>query len=377
MTALPGGSDFRALVADLVEVFGRGVGSPLPEETFEELALRTFRLQAANNPTYRRFCEGRGVGAGEIRSWTEIPPVPTRAFKHLSLLSAPEGVRPQAVFRTSGTSRGPEGRGEHPVPDLGLYRAAALPNFQAHLLPEAEEDDSFRIVVLVLLVRPGEAPDSSLSAMAGFVVERWGERGSDWFVDPELGIRVDAFDEALRNVAAAGRPVLLLGTAFSWVHWMDAGGAAVSLPPGSRIMETGGFKGRSRVVSRDELYGALEDRLDVPRHRIVNEYGMTELLSQFYEPVLERGAETRWLTPPPWVRTEVLDPHTLEPVGDGERGLLCHLDLANAGSVLRVLTEDVGVRGAEGFRVLGRAEGSEPRGCSLAMEELLEVDRGP
>jgi hypothetical protein len=58
-------------------------------------------------------------------------------------------------------------------------------------------------------------------------------------------------------------------------------------------------------------------------------------------------------------------------VPEGTPGLLCHHDLANAGSVAAVLTEDMGVAVDGGFRVLGRAPGAEPRGCSLALEELL------
>jgi hypothetical protein len=117
---------------------------------------------------------------------------------------------------------------------------------------------------------------------------------------------------------------------------------------------------------------------------MVNEYGMTELLSQFYEPVFRVGGaaradlgsaplENRRHVGPPWVRTRVLDPETLEPCAPGAPGLLCHLDLANAGSVAAVLTADLGVADEGGFRVLGRAPGAEPRGCSLALEELLEA----
>jgi acyl-CoA synthetase (AMP-forming)/AMP-acid ligase II len=142
-------------------------------------------------------------------------------------------------------------------------------------------------------------------------------------------------------------------------------------------METGGFKGRSRAVSRDDLYDELNRRLGVPLRHIVNEYGMTELLSQFYEPVIRGGApeapSERFHLPPPWVRTRIVDPMTLEAVPEGEVGLLSHLDLANVGSVVAVLTEDLGQKVASGFRLIGRARDAEPRGCSLAMEELMAV----
>ncbi len=60
---------------------------------------------------------------------------------------------------------------------------------------------------------------------------------------------------------------------------------------------------------------------------------------------------------------------------DGRPGLLAHFDLANLGSVSAVLTEDVGVGEPGGFRLLGRAAGAEPRGCSIAMDDLLAAVR--
>ena len=103
--------------------------------------------------------------------------------------------------------------------------------------------------------------------------------------------------------------VVVMGTAFAWVHWLDRvrdEGPGAPLPPGSRLMETGGFKGRSREVPRVELYRELSGALGIPVDRMVNEYGMTELLSQLYEPVLADEAPTsledRIHRPPPWLR---------------------------------------------------------------------------
>jgi hypothetical protein len=128
-------------------------------------------------------------------------------------------------------------------------------------------------------------------------------------------------------------------------------------------------------LERPEFYASLSETHGVPFGAIVNEYGMTELLSQFYDgpvaAVSGMDLEGRRYVPPPWVRTRVLDPNTLSAVPMGEPGLLCHYDLANAGSVMAVLTEDQGVAVEDGFRVLGRVQDAEPRGCSLAMDDLL------
>jgi hypothetical protein len=102
-------------------------------------------------------------------------------------------------------------------------------------------------------------------------------------------------------------------------------------------------------------------------------YGMTELSTQFYDagnavlPSLKSG--------PHWIRSRLVDPASGREVAPGERGILVHCDLANINSVTTILTEDVGVAVDGGFRLLGRAEGSAAKGCSLAAEELLRGAR--
>ena len=109
---------------------------------------------------------------------------------------------------------------------------------------------------------------------------------------------------------------------------------------------------------------------------------MTELLSQMYEPVLadpasiagEGSMAQRAHRAPPWLGIQVLDPETLDPLPRGAVGLLSFMDLANVGSVSAVLTEDLGRLDAQGgLHLQGRAPGAEPRGCSLALEGMLEA----
>lgn len=350
----------------LSSVFG-DPSRPLDDEAFGALALRSFALQFEGSTAYRRFCRGRGLTPETVTRWEEIPAVPATAFKHLDLFSAPG--QPEATFITSGTTRGRERRGRHPVLSLDLYRQASVPWFGRNLIPEGG-----RLPVLSLVPDPTDAPSSSLSTMMGFVTEAFGAPGSGFFAGSATGVDHAAFTGALRRSEAGEAPVLLMGTAFAWVHWLEEAereGLSFRLPEGSRLMETGGFKGLSRVVPREQLYGALSSRLGIPRSRMVNEYGMTELLSQLYEPVLAEGEDVRAHRPPPWLRVRPLDPETLAPRPQGGRGILAFLDLANLGSVSAILTEDVGWVDEAGVHLEGRVVGAEPRGCSLAMEELL------
>lgn len=392
----PVGSAANALRSRLRAVMARGVDEPLGEGAFNELALDVFRFQAEAVRPYGAYVRAQGIDPGDVRDWRDIPPVPARAFRELPLVAG--GAEPQALFRTSGTTSGGGPRGEHRVLALSLYRDSLLPNARAHLNPAADRTPSAgsaalrnpasgRLRVLALLPSPDARSDSSLAHMGGVLFREWDDGGGGFLLDAAWRLDVDRARASLESARADGVPVLLLGTAFAFVHLLDhlaEAGWSARLPAGSRIMETGGFKGRSRVVSRAELYRRISEVTEVPQRRIVNEYGMTELLSQFYEPVLledDVSAETRvgtdpaerHLVGPPWVRTRVLDPSTLRPLPDGEPGLLCHLDLANLYSVSAVLTEDLGTSVPGGFRVHGRGAGAEPRGCSLAMEELLAV----
>ena len=366
------------------------------EAEVEALALGILRYQARANPVYGTLLRNRGLDPEALDHWTRFPPVPARAFRDASPYIEGVGAGPpEAVFHTSGTTGAP---GVHRVRDLSLYHGSLLPPARRHLgLHElaagrerggAKESGTTR--VLALLPPPDVHPTSSLAHMAGVLVRRFDDGGGGFLLSADWHLDVAAVAEALARARADGVPVLLLATAFALVHWLDLSRAeewtGIRLPPGSRIMETGGYKGRSREVERPVLYHALSATLGVPPERIVNEYGMTEMLSQFYEPVLEEGGPSdpsiRRHLGPRWVRTRVLDPVTLEPVPQGQPGLLCHLDLANLYSAALLLTEDLGVavpgptpRHAPGFRVLGRGPGAIPRGCSLSLEDWMRATR--
>jgi hypothetical protein len=211
--------------------------------------------------------------------------------------------------------------------------------------------------------------------MFGHILARRGDAESGFDV-VEGELRAEAL---LAQLAGAATPVVLCGTAFAFVHLLDAlerRGRSLRLPPGSRVLETGGFKGRSREISRDELHAAIETQLGVPRARVVNQYGMTELGSQFHDSVLRFPSEPRRKLGPPWTRVRLLDPETNEESAPGAAGRIAIFDLVNTGSVFAVQTADLGQRRGDGFEVLGREAGAEARGCSLAADTMLERASG-
>ena len=184
---------------------------------------------------------------------------------------------------------------------------------------------------------------------------------------------VDKTVAALRQREDVKQPVILLGAAFSFVHWFDQlaeSKECFNLPAGSRVLETGGYKGRSRALPKAELHTLISGFLGIPEARIVCEYGMSELSSQAYDRVANEDSHSqRRLLFPPWARVAIISPETGREVADGETGLLRIFDLANVRSVLAIQTEDLAVRRGDGVELIGRVTQAEPRGCSLMASE--------
>ena len=358
------------LRTEILEMIGRGADQPRDDGAWGELALRLFARQFEANGPYRRFCERRGRTPATVRSWGEIPPVPIAAFKELILACGPV-EQAVACFMTSGTTN-PAKRGRHYHFTLEVYDASAATFFKANVLPELD-----RMRLLILGSPPGISPSSSLAHYLGLMRDRFGGPGSGFYIGAE-GLEVERLREDLSAAEREGVPVCLLGASFAFVHFLDrcrADGLRFRLAAGSRVMDTGGFKGKSREIPQDELYALIAEHFGVGRDACVNMYGMTELSMQCYDSPLRRRAvglpDQPIMQAPPWARTLVLDAETLRPVPEGVRGILCHYDLANCSSVSAILTEDVAVATPQGFRLLGRIQGAESRGCSVSVDEML------
>ena len=341
--------------------WGRRLAAIRGEAAFGRLALELFAWQFARNAPYRRLCEAAGATPATVGDWRGIPAAPQELFKRENLFCHPL-ARARALYLTSGTTTGNSGVQRLLFPDL--YRQAALRTVAAlgPLKPLKKERPLF-----FLTASPADKPTSSLGAMFGFFKAEWGAPGSAFFVKDDA-LRLAALRRALEKAARARKPVGLLGTAFSFVHLIDAGWAPLRLPKGSFLLETGGFKGRSREVAKPELYRALSALFGIPQRDIWNEYGMTELSSQAY--ARDVAGEHRL---PPWAKLVAVDPATGKILPPGRRGLARWIDLANVDGVLALETQDLAVRTrADGraFRLIGRLPNLPRRGCSVPAEDL-------
>ena len=398
---------------------------------FDSLALELFALQFKYNSAYQKVCRERRVTPELVEHWTQIPAVPTAAFKELDLSCLAPGER-TSVFHSSGTTEQRPSRHYHCRESLRIYEASLLSWFVHNVLSDLRFT-TYDLRLICLTPPPELAPHSSLVHMFETVRQKIGgarvPASRNEFLGrtaPDGSWTLD-FDTVLAalNSSLVTRPsTLLLGTAFSFVHLLDflaEKHLRFKLPTGSRVMETGGYKNRSRSMPKAELYELITERLGVPPENIICEYGMSELSSQAYDcvaigsvvphpgplpkerenssqsvgkttvpgnfkerpllfplpPEEGQGEGKRGIHPPssilyprffrfpPWARVQIILPETGREVADEETGLIRVFDLANVFSVMAIQTEDLGVRREDGFELIGRARLAEPRGCSL------------
>jgi hypothetical protein len=326
---------------------------------FNRLALALFAFQREAVPIYRELCERRNAGPDSVRDWRQIPPVPTGAWKEFEVSSIPAGERTR-VFYSSGTTGQTPSRHFHSAESLSVYEASLLPWFRRHFFGSRTPP------MKLLFLTPETAPHSSLVHMFTTARRHFGAPDSVFTgrldADGSWSLDLERTLAAVREAVGENTPIGLLGTAFSFVFLLDhleSSGKRFALPSGSRVMETGGYKGRTRALTKAQLRRMLSEFLGVPPAQVLAEYGMSELSSQAYD----NAAGVFHF--PPWARVSVISPETGAELGEGETGLLRVFDLANIGSVLAVQTEDLAARRGDGFELLGRAAASEPRGCSL------------
>ncbi len=319
----------------------------------------------------------------EVTSLEEVihRAVPSDCFR-LGSVFAFESSAAELRFVTSGTTG--QQTGTHYMRERATYEIVSL-GWGGRALDVTE--DSVRPLILALAPWTGLTTTSSLGYMMQRLMERFDGRSMSeersesgftldaeerWLVK-EGRIDLDGLRRMTELAWRVGTRMAVLATSFALVELLDAAdGEIFELPPGSVVMPTGGFKGRTRTIAPEVMFDELRRTFgDID---IVGEYGMTELSSQLYEGTARNGVlagPSGIYIPPPWLRVYPLDPSTLEPVADGEVGLACFVDLANVDSAVCVLTQDrVRLEGL-GIRLLGRQPKAPLRGCSLAVEALL------
>ncbi len=321
------------------------------EGNFAGMALEAFAHQFGKNIPYRRYCEALRRTPGNVASWHEIPAVPTDVFKlpGIALRCFP-AEETTGYFLTSGTTQ--EVKGKHEYRTLDLYAASVQGGVAAIFgrRPLFENHQPY-----FFSQRAENAPHSSLVHMFEILSWRAVLSGDTWLIDPVGNFHLENFHPQ--------NPAALLGTSIALLRACDES-PTLTLLEGSWILETGGSKGLKKSFTPAEVRARLSTHFGIPESSILNEYGMTELFSQFY-----KWGDEETHKAPPWTAIRVIDVHTGQPAADGQPGYLEIIDLANLDTVSAIRTQDIAIaRGEREFVLLGRDPEAVARGCSRGID---------
>ena len=309
------------------------------DAAFEDLALETFRFQAAECPPYREYLARIEVDPRTVTRWREIPFLPIELFKSHDVYCG--DAAPEAVFTSSATTGMTPSH--HAMRSLALYEKAFRTAFRIFY------GEASKMSLYALLPNYLRRKGSSLVYMADRLIADCGSGG----------FYLDDYDALLRDMAADPKPKIVSGV--SYALWDLAERYAPPLHD-TVVMETGGMKGYREELPKEEFHRILCRAFGVGE--IHSEYGMAELTSQAY------SAGGNLFRCPPWMRVvarDVNDPFDLLP--DGSRGGLDIVDLANRWSCAFIQTQDAGRVAADGsFVVEGRIDRAEIRGCNLLVQ---------
>jgi len=347
-------------------------------ESFNSLALAVFRYQAVYNPLYASYIRYLNVLPETVTDIQQIPFMPIGFFKaHTVLTGSGADVKSDQLdslltFASSGTtdrSIGPVVTSQHRVPDPALYDLVCTRIFEQTYGPL----NNFHI--LALLPSYLERNNSSLVYMVQRFMEQTNSNQSGFFLHNHQEL-TERFNQLAQQPDQ--KHILLIGVTFGLLDWAESGADLSFLGqfPNLVVMETGGMKGRRKELLREDVHEILTSCLGVST--IHSEYGMTELLSQAYsagEGIFRPSSTLRVLL------RDINDPFCIYPddadrtgerrTGERRTGGINVIDLANLDSCSFVETQDLGQYVDEGnhvpgsFRVIGRFDNSDVRGCNL------------
>jgi hypothetical protein len=283
------------------------------------------------------------VDADNVDDIRKIPFLPISFFKSHTVLCAPYTTTDTTlVFESSGTTG--ENNSKHYVADEAVYQKSLLLGF-ANVYGAPSQ-----YAILALLPSYLERKNASLVYMANELMNASGNKNNGFYIN-----EWELLSSRLISLRASGIKTLLIGVTFALLDFAEAYPMAMT---NTIVMETGGMKGRKKEMTRQEVHNLLKKQWELDA--VHSEYGMTELLSQAY--AVKDGIYTPSATMKVMVR-EMNDPLD---VAESGNGLLNVIDLANIHSCSFIATDDIATVYSDGtFEVLGRADHTALRGCSL------------
>jgi len=346
----------EALDREILTFVGKGINH-YDEENFNRLALMEFIYQYHENDVYRNLCLSLGAGPENISHWSEIPALPTDAFKKYIVTSFPLSETEISLL-TSGTTN-PDARGKIYRDKESLY---IIKKCNYMLTKEFVFPDVDRMRILLLVPSPKAAPGMPMAYGLELARMEFGTEQSRYYITPR-GLAVEELITDLDDAVKKGEPVCLMGATSGFVYFFNTcreRKIRFGLPEGSRVCDGGGYQGTFGECSREQLYALIDEYLGIPGYYCVNTLGMGESGTNYFDNVLRdhlKGypVRERYKADLPWTRTVVAGVRTGRQMPKGELGLIRHYDLTNRATVLGVQTDNIGYETEKGFEIMGRS----------------------
>jgi hypothetical protein len=338
-----------------IDAFVHATPSPRDGERFDALALRLFERLLGESSRYREYCERSGLTRRTVTRWDEIPAI---AFHPLRKLLAAAPGPPAGGARSGRHGVVETERRLHP---LLLDRSAREVSVAANdlLVRQLVLPDVDRMELLLLVPPPFMAPGMVMARDLAAMKPRFGTPESRFLVSFG-GFAVGALVTSLRRAERTGRPVAIVGATFVVDRFLDAclaQGVRFELPPGSRVIDSGGFTARYMGCTKEELLEKCRVVLGVPGSHCLNALWLCESSTVYFDNSLRLahsgGSAPRCKELPRWARVTVVEPRTLERVPMGRVGLLRLHDLTNRQMAFAVLTDKLAFETEDGFEVVG------------------------
>ena len=313
----------------------------LKKSSFDTLALKIFRFQAKNNPVYHKYLNFLNKDYTQIKSILEIPFLPIEFFKQHKIATG--NWTTEKTFLSSGTTSNT--RSTHEIEDLSFYHKISASIFSNQF---SSLSNTAFIALLPSYIEQGQ---SSLVEMLKYFIEKSNIEQSGFYLNNQ-----DKLIHTINDLKSNGIKIVVFAVTYALLDLVEKENLDFS---NVKVIETGGMKGRRKEMPKEQVYNILKDRLNL--EAIQSEYGMTELLSQAYahkNGILEVPNSMKILI------RDLNDPFKYKP--NEKSGGINIIDLANIHSCSFIETKDIGVKiHANKFKILGRFDNSDIRGCNL------------
>jgi len=356
---------------------------PFDTERSNELFLRAVRENCAYHyahcPEYKQILDDAGFSPDDLRTYDDInklPPVPTLFFKRHHPFSMPKR---RMLIRA--TSSGTSGQ----FSDIGFDTGGLWSGLQM-LLTIARRNGLLSARPCNYIVtgyRPHKGNKTAIAKTATgytFFAPALSRTYALKFRDGKYVPDLDGVIDAIVKHSRSRFPLRFIGFpsyTYFVLKLMEERGIAVKLPRHSLIMLGGGWKQFYREqVDKREFYELAARVLGIPEDHIMESFGAAE------HPILYCDCPRHHFHVPVYSRVIIRDVHTLEPVKNGQMGLVNLITpMVRATPILSIMTDDLGVMhdasecgcgiDAPWFEIIGRVGLKDIKTCAAGAADIL------